>query len=111
MPDYHEINLLPEGRKIKAEAGKTLMENLTDHVSLRADCGGRGVCGKCRIIVETRDVPDLTDVEKDHLSPGLIASDWRVRCLLIDQWLSDCQMPDRTGDMLRQKRSFQGLIL
>ena len=80
MPDYHEITLLPEGRKIKAEAGKTLMENLTDHVSLRADCGGRGVCGKCRIIVETRDVPDLTDVEKDHLSPGLIASGYRLAC-------------------------------
>ncbi len=80
MTDYHEITILPEGKKIKAEAGKTLMENLIDHIPLRAPCGGRGVCGKCRIIVETKDMPDLTDVEKDQLSPGLIASGFRLAC-------------------------------
>ena len=80
MIDYHEITILPDRKKIKAEAGKTLMENLIDHIPLRAPCGGRGVCGKCRIIVETKDVPDLTDVEKDQLSPGLIASGYRLAC-------------------------------
>ncbi|MGD9163030.1 MAG: ASKHA domain-containing protein [Desulfobacteraceae bacterium] len=80
MSKYHEINILPEGKIVKAESGKTLLENLADHISLRADCGGRGVCGKCRIIVETEDVPDLTDVEKDQLSPGLIASGYRLAC-------------------------------
>ena len=80
MPESYEITILPEGRKIKAEAGKTLMESLVDHVPLSAPCGGRGVCGKCRIIVETEDVPDLTDVEKDQLSPGLIASGYRLAC-------------------------------
>ena len=80
MPDHHEITILPEGRKIKAEAGKTLMDNLIDHIPIRAACGGRGVCGKCRIIVETKDPPDLTDVEKDQLSPGLIASGYRLAC-------------------------------
>ncbi|MFC1493653.1 ASKHA domain-containing protein [Thermodesulfobacteriota bacterium] len=83
MPEYHEITVLPEGNKIQAEAGKTLLENIADHFDIRADCGGLGVCGKCRIIVETADVPDLTDVENDHLSPGLIASGYRLACQLI----------------------------
>jgi len=80
MSEFHEITILPEGKTVKAEAGQTLMDNLIDHIPIRAACGGRGVCGKCRIIVETKDVPDLTDIEKDQLSPGLIASGYRLAC-------------------------------
>ena len=83
MSEYHDITLLPEGKIIKAEAGKTIMESLIDETSLRAPCGGMGVCGKCRVIIETRDVPELTDVEKDQLSPGLIASGYRLACQVI----------------------------
>ena len=78
MSEYHEITVLPEGKIIKGEAGKNLLDNIADHIDIRADCGGLGVCGKCRIIVETKDIHDLTDVEKDHLSPGLIASGYRL---------------------------------
>ena len=83
MSEYHEITVLPEGKIIKGEAGKNLLDNIADHIDIRADCGGMGVCGKCRIIVETPEVPDLTDVENDHLSPGLIASGYRLACQLI----------------------------
>ena len=89
MSEYHEITILPEGKIVNAESGKTLLENLVDHVPLTAPCGGRGVCGKCRIIIETKDVPDLTDVEKDQLSPGLIASGYRLACqVTVDRSMS-----------------------
>jgi uncharacterized 2Fe-2S/4Fe-4S cluster protein (DUF4445 family) len=80
MAEYHEITILPEGKKITTEAGKTLMDALSNHVDLRADCGGNGVCGKCRIIVVTKGMPDLNDVETEHLSPGLITSGYRLAC-------------------------------
>ncbi len=80
MAEYHEITVLPEGKKIMAEAGKTLMDALSEHVDLRADCGGNGVCGKCRIIVITKGMPDLNDVEQEHLSSGLITSGYRLAC-------------------------------
>ncbi len=45
-----EIKLLPHGRKIVTEEGKKLMEVLTaNSIFLRSDCGGKGVCKKCRI--------------------------------------------------------------
>ena len=110
MSEYHEITILPEGKKIKAESGKTLLENLGDHIPIRAACGGRGVCGKCRIIVETTDVPELTDVEKDQLSPGLIASGYRLAC----QVPVDRSMTVRSSDTgqdrghVEAKRVFSG---
>lgn len=44
------IDVLPDGRKIRAKRGKNLLAALAAHtIFLRADCGGKGVCGKCRV--------------------------------------------------------------
>lgn len=48
------IHILPHGRKIKAAAGRRLMEVLVDSsIFLRSDCGGKGTCGKCLVKVIT----------------------------------------------------------
>lgn len=50
MPEIFDIQLMPHGRHIKGTGGRSLMEALVDHsIFLRSDCGGRGVCGKCRV--------------------------------------------------------------
>ena len=44
------IDLLPNGRKIQAKTGKNLLTALmAHHIFLRSDCGGKGVCGKCKV--------------------------------------------------------------
>jgi len=44
------IDLLPNGRKIRAKKGKNLLTALMAHnIFLRSDCGGKGVCGKCKV--------------------------------------------------------------
>jgi uncharacterized 2Fe-2S/4Fe-4S cluster protein (DUF4445 family) len=46
---YH-INLLPHGRQIDVKPGISLMEALMEQsIFLRSDCGGKGVCKKCRV--------------------------------------------------------------
>ncbi|MCP4342622.1 MAG: DUF4445 domain-containing protein [Desulfobulbaceae bacterium] len=46
----HYIQLQPQGRKIKAKRGKTLIESLIHQsIFLRTDCGGKGNCGKCQV--------------------------------------------------------------
>ncbi len=46
----HTICLHPEGRKITATNNDRLLETLIAHnILLRSDCGGKGVCGKCRV--------------------------------------------------------------
>ena len=50
------IKLLPHGRKIKAIVGERLLESLIAHnIFLRSDCGGKGVCGKCRVKIVAGD--------------------------------------------------------
>jgi uncharacterized 2Fe-2S/4Fe-4S cluster protein (DUF4445 family) len=46
------ISLHPHGRSIHVDQGVNLLSALYEHgIFLRTDCGGRGVCGKCRVLI------------------------------------------------------------
>jgi len=50
------INFLPHGRRIEARPGRSLMEVLMDQsIFLRSDCGGKGVCKKCKVKVKAEN--------------------------------------------------------
>ncbi len=50
MPDKCHIQILPQKRKFSVNPGKSLMESLMEqNIFLRSDCGGKGICGKCRV--------------------------------------------------------------
>lgn len=52
----HIVTILPIGLKIEVEPGGNLMIHLVEHsIFLRSDCGGRGVCGKCRVDVHGKN--------------------------------------------------------
>ena len=49
----HTITFLPHDRKIQVNDGETLIRAAMDAgVHINASCGGEGVCGKCRVIIE-----------------------------------------------------------
>ncbi len=53
----HTITFLPHHREITVEAGGNLIRAAMEAgVHINASCGGEGVCGKCRVIVESGDV-------------------------------------------------------
>jgi len=48
----YTVNFLPEGKRIEVEAGTTLMEAAEKAgVYINSLCGGKGVCGRCRVQV------------------------------------------------------------
>jgi uncharacterized 2Fe-2S/4Fe-4S cluster protein (DUF4445 family) len=50
------VSLQPLGRKITTKINDRLLEALIAHnILLRTDCGGKGVCGKCRVQVVGRE--------------------------------------------------------
>ncbi len=52
------IRSLPQDRQIRVENGATLLENFIRHgIFLRSDCGGKGVCSKCRLFKISEDGP------------------------------------------------------
>jgi len=89
--DKCNIYIQSENRTISVEAGQTLLEALVGAgVLLRADCGGRGRCGKCKIrIIEPGSVDSENELpESGALTREEIEDGYRLGCRL-----------DVTGDM------------
>lgn len=56
MTDSFTIRIHPHDREIQGQGGRSVMEALVDHsIFLRSDCGGKGTCGKCKIIVKASE--------------------------------------------------------
>lgn len=81
---YHTIFLEPSGRKIKGQHGKRLLEVLASAgIKIRGDCGGRGVCGRCRVCF-LQNAPSPTIAEGRIFSSAELEQGWRLAC---QHWL------------------------
>jgi uncharacterized 2Fe-2S/4Fe-4S cluster protein (DUF4445 family) len=72
----------PVRRKTKVRQGTNVLNAAIEGgVAIRAECGGNGICGKCRVVVHDKNsTSELTDVEKRHLSPHELRSGYRLAC-------------------------------
>ena len=51
------------------------------NIPIRLDCGGEGLCGQCRVIVEpASNLSPLTESELDVFSPAEIQQSYRLAC-------------------------------
>ncbi len=69
----------PSGLRIAVDSGTTVLEAAREvglHIS--SECGGRGTCGKCRVIARPASVPSPQDLE--HLSSKEIDDGFRLAC-------------------------------
>ncbi|MGQ9557754.1 MAG: ASKHA domain-containing protein [Desulfurispora sp.] len=83
MQNKHTLTLLPGNRKLTAPAGVRLLELLREAgVRLETPCGGRGLCGKCKIRVQGDGLPPLQLAERQHLTAAQLAAGWRLACAL-----------------------------
>ena len=74
----HTIKFLPHNREIKVNDGENLIRAAMDAgVHINASCGGEGVCGKCRVIVETGRVEGGLS---EQLSPADREKGFRLAC-------------------------------
>jgi uncharacterized 2Fe-2S/4Fe-4S cluster protein (DUF4445 family) len=55
----HTVTFLPHNKKIEVPSDEVLLRAaLEAGVHINASCGGEGVCGKCRVIIEDGEVAD-----------------------------------------------------
>jgi len=72
------VTFLPHGATIAVPAGTSVIEAaLEAGVHINASCGGEGVCGKCRIRVESGGVRGGVS---ERLSPADVAGGYRLAC-------------------------------
>lgn len=78
MNQSYTIQFLPHNREIKAAGGTSLLRAAMDAgVHINASCGGEGVCGKCRVIVEAGEVAGGLS---EQISPADRAKGYRLAC-------------------------------
>jgi len=75
-----KIIFLPDKKNIEVEKGTFLLEALAKaDLKINTVCGGRGICGKCKILFK-RGIASATDLEKKLLTPEEIKNGFRLAC-------------------------------
>jgi len=75
----HKIRFLPHNKAIDVEDGENLIRAAMDlGVHINASCGGAGVCGKCRVIIEEGKVEGGIS---EKLDENDMARGYRQACL------------------------------
>ncbi|MDQ1279879.1 MAG: hypothetical protein QG670_1141 [Thermoproteota archaeon] len=78
------VTVEPEGRKISVERKIILLKNLiASGLSVRSDCGGKGECGKCRVILkDQKNANPISLTEIKYISEDDIKAGYRLACQL-----------------------------
>ena len=75
-----EVHFLPLGASARVPAGTVALDAAAEAaITLEAPCGGRRLCGKCRVAF-VGDPPDPTAVERELIGAGDLAAGVRLAC-------------------------------
>jgi len=64
---------LPSGKKIPCEPGVSILQSLREEgIYLTSSCGGKGTCGKCRIIIQSgsADIQSTMKLSREEIDKG-----------------------------------------
>jgi uncharacterized 2Fe-2S/4Fe-4S cluster protein (DUF4445 family) len=90
------IRFQPYGVRAEAEAGATILQVAQQAgVEIEAVCGGRGTCGKCRVIARGPLGP-MTEREQDALSPTEVEQGYRLACQAVALGDVDVVIPEES---------------
>lgn len=96
----YRVTFEPRGLSATAKPETTILDSgIPLDVPIRSDCGGLGLCGKCRIFAHpTKSLSTLTETEADILSPREIASGCRLACQASIQGPLTVTVPEQLAD-------------
>ncbi len=81
MGDRVKILFDPMNREVEVERGTMLLDAIREaDIRIESICGGKGECGKCRVILNKGEVSSLSASQKKHLSPQQISQGYRLAC-------------------------------
>jgi uncharacterized 2Fe-2S/4Fe-4S cluster protein (DUF4445 family) len=95
------VTFEPYKLSVRAEPRTTIFQAASKAgLYVRSECGGRGKCGKCKIIPQNNDaVTEVTPNEIEHLSPNEIDLGYRLAC---------CTMPKQSLVVMIPEESRSG---
>jgi uncharacterized 2Fe-2S/4Fe-4S cluster protein (DUF4445 family) len=91
----YPIEFLPSGRIVEVPAGTALIKAArAAGIHVNASCGGAGVCGKCRVIVEKGEV---TGGRSDKLTATDHGAGYRQACIATISGPATISVPELSG--------------
>ncbi|MBQ6622816.1 MAG: DUF4445 domain-containing protein [Mogibacterium sp.] len=98
-----EITIKSTGRKLQFAAGASLMDVLlANDIYIDNACGGKGVCGKCRVRVMEGDPGAVTETERSILTVSELREGVRLACLCFPE-------EDLTVGLMQQEKKHEVL--
>ena len=75
-----KITFLPDKKNIKVNEGTTILEALEEvGMNINTPCGGKGICGKCKVLVK-KGIAAAVPLEEELLSKEEIKKGFRLAC-------------------------------
>ena len=98
-------------RNVEINSGESLLDaiNRAGIPGFDAPCGGKGTCGKCRVLVEGGTSPTPDNTEKKFLSDEDLKKGYRLACRLFPESDMNIVLP-ASGSRARIQTSFSGFI-
>ncbi|MHA1237793.1 MAG: ASKHA domain-containing protein [Candidatus Odinarchaeia archaeon] len=99
MGDIVKIRFLPYNKVIQVRKGANLLSEALNHnIPISSLCGGRGVCGSCKVIVlkGKENLSEITEKERMLLSDEEIKNNYRLACLVNVLGDSEFKIPEET---------------
>jgi uncharacterized 2Fe-2S/4Fe-4S cluster protein (DUF4445 family) len=88
------VYLHPLNRTVEVPAGTTLLEAIrTAGVQLESICGGKGECGKCRVILEGGGWTESAGARRKNLLPREVEAGYRLACEVVVHGDLDVTLP------------------
>lgn len=90
LPLSIRVLLSPINREVFAEKGDILLHRLQeDGIHIEALCGGKGICGKCKVILEKGKVEKRSTIPDKLLSQEELESGYHLACMV--KVIEDCE--------------------
>jgi uncharacterized 2Fe-2S/4Fe-4S cluster protein (DUF4445 family) len=109
-----QVDFQPVGRRAQVATGQTILAAAQQlglalgAGGLTAPCGGRGLCGRCRVRIAAGDAGEPTAAERRFLKPEQLEQGYRLACQAIIQGPLKVEIPPES--MLGiQKLQVEGL--
>jgi len=84
-----KVLINPLNVELKAEKGDVLLDVMREGgVRIESLCGGKGICGKCRVIHESGDIQEFSDAAEKFLSHEELDEGYKLACTT--RLLGDC---------------------
>ena len=101
---YFEVKFLPDGLRVEVVRGATILEAARKAgIKLRTLCGGDGICGKCRVVLEegrVESVPTTLLSREDILNKVLLACQSRVESNAVISIPAESRLEDASRILL-----------